>query len=192
MAGASRYFKKLVGEKCYLSPISAEDAETYVRWLNDLEVAQYLTLAHQVITVAAEKELLQKLSGEGQNFAVVDRKTDKLIGGCGLINPDHLNRIAEVGLFIGEKSFWNRGYGQEVLRLLLDYGFNILNLNNIMLTAYAFNTRAIRCYEKAGFKPIGRRRQARRIHGKSWDILYMDILAEEFNGSTLPALAPPG
>ena len=76
--------------------------------------------------------------------------------------------------------------------MLLDYSFNILNLNNIMLNVYAFNTRAIRCYRKIGFKEIGRRRQARRIQGKSYDIIYMDILAEEFTGdSSLPPLSPP-
>jgi RimJ/RimL family protein N-acetyltransferase len=97
-----------------------------------------------------------------------------------------------VGIFIGEKSYWNRGYGEEALRLLMDYAFNLLNLNNLMLNVYAFNSRAINCYKKIGFKEVGRRRQARRIQGKSYDIIYMDILAEEFNSaSSLPPLPPP-
>ena len=114
-----------------------------------------------------------------------------MIGGCGLINPDHLNRTAEAGIFIGEKSCWNKGYGEEAMRLLLDYAFNILDFNNIMLNVYAYNTRAIRCYRKIGFREIGRRRRARRIQGRSYDILFMDILAQEFTVSCLPALPHP-
>ena len=187
-----KYFKKMVGRRCYLSPMNVEDAEKYVVWLNDMEVSQYLTMVSQVIGLEAERETLEKLARQGYNFAIVDRENDELIGGCGLLNLDHVNRTAEVGIFIGEKSYWNRGYGEEALRLLLDFGFNILNLCNIMLHVYAFNERAIRCYRKIGFREIGRRRQARRIQGRCYDILYMDILAGEFSGSSsLPPLSPP-
>ncbi len=187
-----KYFKKMVGKRCYLSPLDPEDVEKYVIWLNDMEVAQYLTVAYHTISRVVERKTLEKFCRQGDHFAIVDGKSDELIGGCGLLNLDHINRIAEVGIFIGEKSYWNRGYGEEALRLLLDYGFNILNLNNIMLNVHAFNTRAIRCYRKIGFKEIGRRRRAKRIQGTSYDIIYMDVLAEEFTGgSFLPPLSPP-
>jgi RimJ/RimL family protein N-acetyltransferase len=187
-----KYFKKMVGKKCYLSPINPEDVEKYVLWLNDMEVAQYLTLAYRLVSLSNEKEILEKFSRQGDHYAIVESKSDELIGGCGLLNLDHINRISEVGIFIGDKNCWNKGYGEEALRLLLDYSFNILNLNNVMLNTYSFNTRAIRCYRKIGFKEIGRRRQAKVIQGKSYDIIYMDILAEEFTGgSSLPPLSPP-
>lgn len=64
---------------------------------------------------------------------------------------------------------------------MLDYGFNLLNLNNIMIRTYSFNKRAIACYKKAGFKEVGRRRQARIIGKEKYDMVYMDILAEEFD-----------
>ena len=68
-------------------------------------------------------------------------------------------------------------------------GCGFLNIENIMLNVYAFNTRAIRCYRNIGFKEIDRRRRARRIQGTSYDIIYMDLLAEEFSGgSSLPPL----
>jgi RimJ/RimL family protein N-acetyltransferase len=187
-----KYFKKMVGKRCYLSPLNPEDVEKFVFWLNDMEVAQYLTVVYHIISLDVERETLEKFCRQGDHFAIVDSETDVLIGGCGLLNLDHINRISEVGIFIGEKSYWNKGYGEEALRLLLDYGFNILNLKNIMVNVYAFNTRAIRCYRKIGFKEIGHRREAKRIQGKSYDIIYMDILSEEFKGgSTLPPLSPP-
>ena len=77
----------------------------------------------------------------------------------------------------------NRGYGTEAVELLLGYGFNVLNLNNIMLTVFAFNKRALRCYEKAGFRVIGKRRKARFYAGRYHDEIFMDILAQEFKSS---------
>jgi RimJ/RimL family protein N-acetyltransferase len=186
-----KYFRKMIGKRCYLSPMNPEDAQKYVAWLADMEVAQYLTVACHIISLYVERQTLERFVRQGDHFAIVDSKNDELLGGCGLLNPDHINRNAEVGIFIGEKSYWNKGYGEEAMRLLLDYAFNILDLNNIMLNVYAYNTRAIRCYRKIGFKEIGRRRQAKRIQGRSYDIIFMDILAEEFTGSSLPVLPNP-
>lgn len=69
--------------------------------------------------------------------------------------------------------------------LLLDYGFNILNLNNIYLRPYAFNARAIRCYEACGFQVAGRLREAKIINGQKYDEVWLDILASEFPGAEL-------
>ena len=73
---------------------------------------------------------------------------DKLIGNCSIHEIDQLRQCAEVGLFIGDEENRNKGYGKEVLNLLLNYGFDYLNLNNIMLKVFSFNERAINCYKK--------------------------------------------
>ncbi|MCD6101589.1 MAG: GNAT family N-acetyltransferase [Candidatus Cloacimonetes bacterium] len=176
-----KYFKKLIGNKCYLSPINIEDAEKYTEWLNDLEVSKYLSLSREQITLQKEKEILEDMSKtRAQVFGIIDKKTDNLIGNCSLFSINHPNKRAEFGIFIGDKRYWNKGYGTEATKLILDYGFNILNLNSIMLEVYSFNKRAIKSYEKIGFKTIGKRRQAKIIGGKKYDIFYMDILADEF------------
>ena len=177
------YFKKMTGKLCYLSPIDLDDAEKFTEWLNDLEVISNLTLHSAVINVNSERTILEKLSKE-HNYSIIDIETNQLIGNCGLFDLDHLNRKAEVGLFIGDKKFWNRGYGTEALRLLLDYGFKALNLHNIMLKVYSFNERAIKCYEKTGFKIIGKRRASLRRLNNVYDEIYMDILPEEFYGAS--------
>ena len=92
---------------------------------------------------------------------------------------------------IGNKEFWSRGYGTEALGLLLDFAFAILNLNNVLLEVHAFNTRAIRCYEKVGFKVVGRRRESRLVAGKHYDRIIMDILAREFQGGSLQGILGP-
>jgi len=68
---------------------------------------------------------------------------------------------------------------------MLDYGFSVLNLNSVELGVYAFNLRAIRCYEKVGFKRAGVRREARIIAGVPHDTIVMDILASEFGESVV-------
>jgi RimJ/RimL family protein N-acetyltransferase len=173
------YFKKMIGEKCYLSPISVEDAEQYTAWLNDYEITQYLTLASMQISLPAEKEALSRLSKE-HNYAIVAKQNDSLIGNCGLINVDHLHRTAEIGIFIGDKQYLGKGYGREALSLLIDYAFSVLNLHNIMLRVYAFNERAKRSYESVGFKMIGKRRNALIRNRITYDMYLMDLLPEDF------------
>lgn len=177
------YFKKIVGEKVFLSPINPDDAEVYTRWINDLEVGIYLTVAPNIYTLSREREILERIGKEGYNFAIVDSEKERVIGNCGLMNVDFVNRKAEMGIFIGEKNYWGKGYGTEAIELLLDFSFNILNLNSMMLTVRAFNKRAIRCYEKCGFKLIGKRREATILGPQKYDEYFMDILAAEFKGS---------
>lgn len=180
-----RYFKELAGSLCYLSPINPEDYEKYTEWLNDLEVAVNLTLATKVISLPGEKDTLAELAKKEHNFAIVDLKTDELLGNCGLTNLDLINGTAEFGIFIGNKNYWNRGYGTNATMLLLNYGFNLLNLHNIILCVYSYNKRAIQTYTKCGFRIIGCRRQAKTIGRKKYDIIYMDIISSEYK-KTLP------
>ena len=175
-----KYYKKLVGEHIYLSPMSVEDVETYVKWLNDFNVTNPIGSSFRITSLESEKQWLANNSSKYQ-FAIVRLEDDKLIGNCGIESIDHIRQCAEVGLFIGDEENRNKGYGAEVLKLLLDYGFNYLNLNNIMLKVFSFNERAISCYKKVGFKEIGRRRKSYFVNGKFYDEVYMDILREEQN-----------
>jgi len=173
------YFKKMTGKKCYLAPIDVNDVEKFTEWLNDLEVTKYLIVYPHIISTENEKGFLEKLSKE-HTYSIIDNGNNELIGNCGFGDIDHINQTAEVGIFIGSKKYWNKGYGTEALCLLLDYGFKALNLNNIFLRVYSFNERAKKTYEKVGFKVIGRRREALLRDNKRHDIILMDILNNEF------------
>ena len=175
-----RYFKKLAGNHIYLSPMNVEDAETYVKWLNDFEVTDGVGSSCRVTSLESEKEWLKHNSSQYQ-FAIVTLKDDILIGNCGIQGVDQLRQCAEVGLFIGDEENRNKGYGGEALDLLLEYCFDYLNLNNVMLKVFSFNERAINCYKKVGFKEMGRRRQAYYLKGNFHDEVYMDILKCERN-----------
>jgi RimJ/RimL family protein N-acetyltransferase len=188
------HYKKLVGSKCYLSPCAPEDAEAWAKWDNDLEVA--LPLGDEAYTPfplqKSEEVIVDVIRSQYHVFGIVDLGTEELIGRCMLFDIDWVNRRAMLGIVIGEKAYWGRGYGQEAVRLLLDYGFNLLNLNSVMLGTFAFNQRAIHCYERVGFKEIGRRRQARIIGGHKYDVVLMDILAEEFGSVCVEQIVRQG
>lgn len=186
-----KYYKKLVGKKCYLSPINVEDDDQYCVWLNDLEVASNLLIFNQQLSLEREKMILHDMIKNGaQIFAIIDTLKDTLIGNCSIFRINERNRKAEAGIFIGDKNYLSKGYGTEALALLIDYGFNILNLNNIMLEVFSYNKRAIRSYEKVGFKEIGRRREAIIFAGEKHDEIYMDILASEFESIYVKKFKP--
>jgi RimJ/RimL family protein N-acetyltransferase len=175
------YFKKLIGEKCYLSPWDISDAEKCCKWLNDTETMVYLE-SFKVFSVEKEREFLENSVKKDNEkiFAVVDIKTNEPVGGCGLHGINYVNRNAEMGIFIGEKENWGKGYGEDAVNLILDFGFNVLNLNMVWLGVHNFNKRGIRCYEKCGFKHAGKFREAYFFGGEYHDTIIMDILASEF------------
>ena len=179
-----KYFKKLIGERIYLSPINVEDAEKYVEWFCNFKMTDGIGKSSSITTIQSEIEWIENNNKNGDlNFAIVDLEKDELIGNCGIMKINHKDRCAELGIFIGDEEHRNKGIGAETLRLLLDYGFNYLNLNNIHLGVMAFNERAIACYKKVGFKEYGRRREAYFLNGKYYDHVFMDILAREFEGN---------
>ncbi len=175
-----RYFKKIEGKQIYLSPMNIDDVEIYTKWINDLNITDNLGNSSKVISLHKEKGILEKLSNQDYSFAIILKDEDKLIGNISLFDVNHIHRNATCGLFIGDTENQNKGYGTEALKLLLSYGFNTLNLNNVMLKVFEFNKQAIACYEKVGFKLIGRHRKCYFVKGKYYDELFMDILAKEF------------
>ncbi len=177
-----RYFPKITGERLYLSPMNTDDAEIYTKWLNDPAVAVNLGQYSNPITLHNEKQHLERMVSEGQNFAIVLKDGDELLGNISLMEINQVHRRATLGLFIGEAERRGKGYGTEAIRLILGYGFLTLNLHNIMLTCNSGNLQGIACYKKAGFHEFGRRHEANFHDGEVCDMVYMEILSSEFGG----------
>ena len=177
------YVRKLVGSKTFLSPLSSDDAELMYRWHNDLEII-FLAQGPGLRTPGTAQEFVEFIESFHKKrwpiFMIVNLETEQPIGWCSLWNVQPAQRRAEVAILIGERDFLGRGCGSDAVRLLLDHGFNLMNLNSVELVTGECNARAIRCYEKVGFRRVGVKRQA-HIHGKrKSDMVLMDILAEEF------------
>jgi RimJ/RimL family protein N-acetyltransferase len=102
------------------------------------------------------------------------------VGNLGLHRIDWKNRSAVFGIVLGEKSHWNKGFGTKAARTILRFAFTELNLHRVELEVFAFNPRAQRCYEKAGFTREGTRREAIFRDGHYHDEHVMSILQEEY------------
>jgi RimJ/RimL family protein N-acetyltransferase len=102
------------------------------------------------------------------------------IGHCGLHSIQSAARACELGIEIGNRDYWGKGYGREVVRLLLAYAFQHLNLNRVSLHTHSANERAIRCYRACGFIEEGRFRQQHWLAGRYVDGIAMAILRDEF------------
>lgn len=167
-----------------LRAIEKEDLPRFVAWLNDPEVRSNLELVNP-LSMAQEERWFQGVlerspSEQPLVIEVLQGETWQPLGNCALFNIEQHDRLAEIGIFVGEKSFWNRGIGTRAMRLLLRHAFLDLNLNRAFLRVYETNPRGVRCYEKAGLKHEGRMRQARFRQGKYIDVLLMAALRDEW------------
>jgi RimJ/RimL family protein N-acetyltransferase len=177
----------LHGERVALGPVTREIVPLYERWMNDFAILRMQGAIFRGITSESAEGWYEDVSRDRRNvtFAVYERVTMRPIGIAGLndIMPPH--GTAEYWITIGEQDCWGKGYGTETTRLVLAYGFTALGLRNIMLKVHAFNERGIRAYQRAGFRLIGRRRQAIPLAGARHDDVFMDCIAEEFDGPSL-------
>lgn len=171
-----KYFKKLEGERIYLSPINTEDIEKYVYWMNDQNITDNIGRTNAITTFESEKGWLAAASNNEIKLAIIKKNNDELIGNCSLIDIDRINRKCTLGIFIGDKENRGKGYGSEALKLLIDYAFNFQNMHSIDLKVFSFNEKAIKCYENIGFKKCGTRHDAYFLNGKYYDEIEMEML----------------
>lgn len=177
----------LFGPRIRLRAAEKKDIETFLRWINDPDVTENLMMIAPMSRVEEElwyENMIEKPPSE--HVLVIETKEDEKtadwhpIGTCQFIRINWRNRSGEVGIMIGEKLYWDRGYGSETMRLLLEHGFNTLNLHRVWLQVFAKNQRGIRAYEKAGFIHEGKFRQAHYQHGQYYDVQLMSVLKTEW------------
>ncbi len=178
-----KYFRKIEGNRIYLSPVNIEDAEMYAKWLNDRKVTDGIHGTRNVVNIEGERKWIADTLERGTHtFGIVLKDSDKLIGNIGFSDYNGTDRSATLGIFIGDEEYRNNGYGSEAIKLLIKYGFDVLNLHNIDLGVFSFNERAIACYKKVGFKEYGRRHECYFLDGKYHDRIEMEILEDDYRG----------
>lgn len=171
---------KLAGERVSLSPVLLDDIPLIVKWANDFNISDGSGYSDFVTSYNSMRDNIENdLKRERPSFTIMKNDTKEIIGACRVFNTEYLHRTASASIII-DKPFQNKGYGEEALNLLLDYTYNYLNFYNILLTVYSFNAPAIKCYEKVGFKQIGKRTKARYLNNKWYDIIYMEMLKDDF------------
>ncbi|HLY27812.1 MAG TPA: GNAT family protein [Aggregatilineales bacterium] len=114
-------------------------------------------------------------------FAIRPQDGGEIIGIVQFKHFDWRSLLAEVGISVGNREYWDKGYGTDAMRVMLRYGFMELGLNRIELTVFGFNPRAVRSYEKAGFQREGSLRESLYRDGQFHDQLVLGILRTEWD-----------
>ena len=175
----------LTGKLVKLRAVEMDDLDRYWAWVNDPEVVQYLaTAAPHPVSRAQEEEWIRQAVAQTRppeiTFALEALEEGRHIGSVSLHRVGHPARHASLGVLIGDKEYWNRGFGTDAVTTMMHYGFEELNLNRVWLEVHDFNARAIACYRKCGFVEEGRLRQDRYRNGQYGDTIVMGVLREEF------------
>jgi len=173
----------LYGERVTLRPIEKDDLPLFKQFYNDVE-AEIASGGDPPTPHSNERiehwyaEFPKKTEMGCGGFAIV--ADEKCIGSIGLFAYNALTHTSMLGITIGDKEYWGKGYGREAIGLLLDYGFRLHNLRHIWLNTLSNNERAIRCYLRCGFIEEGRLRQHVWSNGDYVDEVAMGLLRDEW------------
>jgi RimJ/RimL family protein N-acetyltransferase len=173
----------LHGELVHLTAATPEaDLSRMLQWSQDSEFLRLLDAdparPWSARTLREDLESLPKDNSFG--FMIRTRADDQTIGFVGLWVNHWVHADAWVGIGLGDRAYWGKGYGTDAMRVLLRFAFTELHLHRVSLNVFAYNPRAIRSYEKAGFVAEGRVRQALQRDGQRWDVIYMGVMREEW------------
>ena len=159
------------------------DVERMTRWINDREVTRFMGGSYPWSS-EAETEFVRQQTSTPMAFAdlrfAIETKDGTHIGSCGLHRASPENRSAELGIMIGEKSYWSKGYGSDAVATLVQFAFEEMNLNRVELHVYDFNERGQAAYRKCGFVEEGRMREAHHYEGVYGDVVVMAVLRDEW------------
>lgn len=173
----------LIGDKIYLRPLDMDDLEgEYIQWVNDERICKHMGTLHFSTT---KRRLQEYLESQLNNkniafFAIIEKETGKHIGNVKLGPIDWINRRAEYGRMIGDKSAQGKGHGTEVVDLILKYAFNILNLHKITTSASISNEASIKSSKKVGLRVEGTLKEHEYENGQYKDAYVMGITKDEY------------
>lgn len=180
----------LYGSRVLLRPVADFDLDRLLEFANDLEVS--VAAGDEPPAPKGPEEVRANpmgerdgLGGRKVDFAIV--ADGECIGHCGLYDLDPANRSCALGISIGDKGYWGKGYGGEAVNVLLDYAFRIRNFRRVWLEVHAANRRAIRCYAACGFTEEGRLREHVWVSGGYVDVVVMGLLRDEWRAREDPA-----
>src|SRR5574344_290110 len=175
------YYKKYESERIYLSPMCVDDYQIYTRWINDETLSSGLGSFKFNCSELGEKEWIENVCKEGkQNYSIIRKEGNKLLGTYGLDIKDNVSRRIHVGGFIGDIEDRGKGYGTEALKLITKYEFEILNDEKVFSGIFSFNEASLKSAKKAGYTIVGRYRNAYFYNGKFYDEICIEITKEDY------------
>lgn len=172
--------KKISGGKVILRPLEKQDLTRSLQWLTNPLVNKYLSQNFKDLTGEQEEKWFDYIQDSQKDmvFAIIDRAAGLHIGNCALHKIDKIKDSCELGIVIGEKEYWDKGYGTDSVKVLVDFALMDLGLFRIRLNVYTYNHRAINTYSKCGFKLIRVLKRNHLYDGRYWDTLIMEYVEE--------------
>ena len=172
----------IIGEKVILRAIEPSDVKQLWEWTQDAELMRFRDYPAPPKPLAeAEKEYQESLCRDTRDLHLAMTTLEgELIGETALRYVDHRAGNADFTIAIGNKAYLGHGYGSDATRALMRFAFEQYNLHRVTLYVHAFNGRAIRAYEKCGFRHEGRLRESYYEDGEYKDVLVMGLLKEDF------------
>jgi RimJ/RimL family protein N-acetyltransferase len=170
------------GQQTRLRAYRKDDIDAAQAFINDAEIRQFLMPGVPFpMTREDEEKFIAEISAFKDTYVfAIETLEGRYIGGCGINHVDWKNRFCEIGILIGDKSLWGKGYGTDAFGVLVRFAFEQMNLNKVKLRVYDFNQRGIKSYTKLGFKHEGAMRQELFKDGQYHDIIMMGLLREEW------------
>jgi RimJ/RimL family protein N-acetyltransferase len=170
------------GQSVRLALVDPEtDAPLFSQWRMDSEYSRLLdTSPVGQFPAQLDKEWVEKENLDQYLFLIRTLEEDRAIGFIELDGIDWRIGNGWIGIGIGERQHWGKGYGTDAFRILIRYAFRELNLRRLTLTVFEYNPRAIRSYEKLGFQVEGRDREWLRRDGRRWDMIHMGLMRRDW------------
>jgi len=171
------------GERIFLREVVLSDATLmYCRWMNDTKVNQYLECRFEKWTIKKLQDYIRQTQNNPDNLllAIVLKNKNKHIGNIKIGPINCVHKFAKVGIIIGEKSFWGKGFATKAVKLAVDYAFNTLGLHKLTAGVYANNIASVRVFEKSGFSVEGVEKKQYYCNGQYVDCVSFGLLKDEF------------
>jgi RimJ/RimL family protein N-acetyltransferase len=172
----------LRGELVRLRPRTRDDIPLFARWYSDPDVRHWLHMSEGTDNgIEAQAVRYDLTEGDPNRLSlIIETFEGRAIGSVELIGINEMHGRAELGISIGEKDCWSRGFGTDAMRVLLRHAFSDLGLRRITLITDIDNERGIRAYENVGFRREGVLRSHRLRYGQPLDMLTMAVLRDEW------------
>lgn len=170
----------LQGNKVILRVFDDNDMPYLLRWYNDYELNRLAGWSSGRVSASKLKYNMGKSFGSDPMNLMIDDMNGRPIGTIQLYDFNDQDKSCKLGIRIGDKNYWSKGYGGDAVKTIVEYAFTQLNINRVDLRVYEYNQRAAHCYEKCGFKVEGRSRKSAFIDGDYYDEILMGLLKSEY------------
>ena len=175
------------GDGMYLRGLCARDLDgNWYRWFNDVEVTHFQDKGYFPNTRELQARYYERMTASETDvvLAIVDAATGRHVGNVGLHDIKWIHRTAMLGIVIGEKEYWGRGFGKQAWALITRYGFETLNLAKICANVIDGNDRSLACAKHAGFEVEGRQRQQIYRRGTYHDLIMLGVTRTAWASTT--------